>query len=285
MFSNKDTVLESVEFSTAAVGCDISAFGRANYDKAFYDIRKKDGIFIRNTYDAEGLRAELEENGKLVRFLSSIREKSAESGTLERMCSADSPEAAVGSGNNAAEPLYEQLMRDRGIPSTLTPEEKALNRALDLRMQYEGGIGTKGYSVDPTMFADDEATGVLINGEYIKNPTAHNINDYISEGSNYLGNKNMNGQYMYVIDADGNIIIGTRGGQRMPHATLIGGYNPQVQAAGILEIRGGKIYSINNASGHFKPSNECLSIVEEIFSKLPQKIFSKDFLGYLPYGQ
>lgn len=143
MFSNKDTVLESVEFSTAAVGCDISAFGRANYDKAFYDIRKKDGIFIRNTYDAEGLRAELEENGKLVRFLSSIREKSAESGTLERMCSADSPEAAVGSGNNAAEPLYEQLMRDRGIPSTLTPEEKALNRALDLRMQYEGGSGSR----------------------------------------------------------------------------------------------------------------------------------------------
>lgn len=61
MFSNKDTVLESVEFSTAAVGCDISAFGRANYDKAFYDIRKKDGNFICNTYDAEGLRAELEE--------------------------------------------------------------------------------------------------------------------------------------------------------------------------------------------------------------------------------
>lgn len=106
------------------------------------EIRKKDGNFIRNTYDAEGLRAELEENGKLVRFLSSIREKSTESSALERMCSADSPKAAVGSGNNAAEPLYEQLMRDRGIPSTLTSEEKALNRALDLRMQYEGGNGT-----------------------------------------------------------------------------------------------------------------------------------------------
>lgn len=30
-------------------------------------------------------------------------------------------------------------MRDRGIPSTLTPEEKTLCCALDLRMQYEGG--------------------------------------------------------------------------------------------------------------------------------------------------
>lgn len=92
----------------------------------------------------------------------------------------------------------------------------------------------------------------------------------------------MNGQYMYVVDMDDNIIIGTRGGQRMPHSTLIGGSNPQVQAAGMVEIRGGKIYSINNASGHFKPSSECLKIVEESFGSLPQNIFSTDFQGYLP---
>ncbi len=141
------------------------------------------------------------------------------------------------------------------------------------------------YSVDSTMFPDDEAAGVLRNGEYVKNPTAHNINDYISDTSNYLGSKNMNGQYMYVIDMNGNIIIGTRGGQRMPHPTLIGGSNPQVQAAGIIEIRGGKIYSINNASGHFKPSIESLKVAEDIFSNLPQKIFSKDFQGYLSYGE
>lgn len=119
------------------------------------------------------------------------------------------------------------------------------------------------------MFPDDEAAGVLRNGEYVKNSTAHNINDYISEGSNYLGSKNMNGQYMYVVDMDGNIIIGTRGGQRMPHPTLVGGSNPQVQVAGIVEIRGGKIYSINNASGHFKPNVESLGIAEDAFSNLP----------------
>lgn len=69
------------------------------------------------------------------------------------------------------------------------------------------------------MFPDDEAAGVLRNGEYVKNPTAHNINDYISEGSNYLGSKNMNGQYMYVVDMDGNIIIGIGGGKEchIPH--------------------------------------------------------------------
>lgn len=64
-------------------------------------------------------------------------------------------------------------------------------------------VGVSGkYSVDSIMFPDDEAAGVLRNGEYVMNPTAHNINDYIKEGSNYLGNKSMNGQYMYVVDLD-----------------------------------------------------------------------------------
>lgn len=148
----------------------------------------------------------------------------------------------------------------------------------------KSGTG-RGYTVDSTMFPDDEAAGVLRNGEYVKNPTAHNINDYITEGTNYLGNKNMNGQYMYVVDMDRNIVLGTRGGQRMPHPTLVGGKNPQVQAVGMVEIRGGKIYSINNASGHFKPSSECLKTAEEVFGNLPQNIYSKDFQGFLPYGE
>ena len=141
------------------------------------------------------------------------------------------------------------------------------------------------YLVDSAMSSDDKAAGVLRNGVYVKNPTAHNINDYIREGSNYLGSKNMNGKYMYVVDMDGNIIIGTRGGQRMPHPTLVGGSNPQVQAAGMIEIRGGKIYSINNASGHFKPSVDSLRVAEDIFSNLPKSTFSKDFQGYLPHGE
>ncbi len=165
-----------------------------------------------------------------------------------------------------------------GVGKAVEALKGSLNRG------SKGGTG-HGYLVDSTMFPDDEAAGVLGNREYVKNPTAHNINDYISEGSNYLGSKNMNGQYMYVVDMDGNIIIGTRGGQRMPHPTLVGGGNPQVQAAGIVEIRGGKIYSINNASGHFKPSVESLGIAEDAFSNLQQNIFSQDFQGYLPYGE
>lgn len=95
----------------------------------------------------------------------------------------------------------------------------------------------------------------------------------------------MSGQYMYVVDSSGNIVIGTRAGQRMPHPTLIGGANPQVQAAGIVEIRGGQIYRIDNASGHFKPSNESLFAAEKAFGQLPSNTFSKNFQGYIPYNQ
>jgi hypothetical protein len=172
----------------------------------------------------------------------------------------------------------------RGSGSIANSVKKTSNITKGSGKSIKSGTG-RGYKVDSTMFPDDEAAGVLRNGEYVKNPTAHNINEYITEGSNYLGNKNMNGQYMYVVDMDGNIVIGTRGGQRMPHPTLVGGKNPQVQAAGMVEIRGGKIYSINNASGHFKPSNDCLKIAEDAFGNLPQNIYSKDFKGFLPYGE
>lgn len=138
------------------------------------------------------------------------------------------------------------------------------------------------------MFAADEAAGVLANGKYIKNPTAQNLSDLVTE-SGRIGGKNMNGQHMYVITQDGQIIIGTRGktaaGEtlRMPHPTLIGGQNPQVLGAGMVDIRAGKIYSIDNASGHFKPGAGSLEAAREAFSKLPTKVFDKNFQGYLPY--
>lgn len=144
--------------------------------------------------------------------------------------------------------------------------------------------GAKTWKVDPAMKPADEATGVLKNGVYVKNPTAQNINSLVKEGSSYLGGKTMNGKYMYVVDAKGNITIGTRGGQHMPHPTLIGGSNPQVKAAGIVEIRGGRIYKIDNASGHFKPGVSSLEAARDGFSGLPSNVFSKEFQGYVPFG-
>ena len=95
---------------------------------------------------------------------------------------------------------------------------------------------------------------------------------------------------MYVIDENNNIIIGNRlPGEvvpkyGLPHPTLIGGKIPQVQGAGIINIQGRKIYKIDNASGHFRPSSESLRKAEEFFFKnVPRKYYSKDFQGFKTY--
>ncbi len=73
------------------------------------------------------------------------------------------------------------------------------------------------------------------------------------------------------------IFLGTRGNRRMPHPTLIGGKDPQVIAAGMIDIRGGKIYSINNSSGHHKLDKNCLEAAELAFQRIPNKLFQKIF--------
>ena len=91
---------------------------------------------------------------------------------------------------------------------------------------------------------------------------------------------------MYVIDKDGNLIIGKRdpsGEFRMPHPTLIGGKDPKVLAAGTIEFSKGKIISVDNASGHFKPKASTLNTVEKTLrNKLPSTSFSKKFKGFTP---
>lgn len=47
--------------------------------------------------------------------------------------------------------------------------------------------------------------------------------------------------------------------------------------AGLLEIRGGKIYSYNNLSGHYKPNIKSIKFADEAFDKLPKSLFSKKF--------
>lgn len=103
------------------------------------------------------------------------------------------------------------------------------------------------------MRAADEAAGVIVNGRYINNPTARNLAGIVTD-SGKVGGKQMSGQFMYVVDDAGDIIIGTRAGQRMPHPTLVGGANPQVRAAGIVDIRGGRIYSIDMHLGTSSPA-------------------------------
>lgn len=161
---------------------------------------------------------------------------------------------------------------------------RAPKTSIDRGVAGEKATTSKTWTVDPAMQAADKASGVLVNGQYIKNPSAKNIGDLLTD-SGRVGGKTTNGQFMYVIDQKGNLILGTRSGQKMPHPTLVGGENPQVLGAGIVEIRAGKIYSVDNASGHFKPGAGSLEAAKKIFGNIPEKYFSKDFQGYKPYAE
>lgn len=101
---------------------------------------------------------------------------------------------------------------------------------------------------------------------------------------NYIGNKNTNEKgLLYVIDKDGNIIVGKRNvngrgkdAKPTPHPTLIGGKDSKVKMAGLIEIRGGKIYDYNNLSGHYKPNIKSMDAANKAFSKLSKSLFHKN---------
>ena len=74
----------------------------------------------------------------------------------------------------------------------------------------------------------------------------------------------------YVITTDGRVIIGIRNGNGKtpsktptPHPTLVGGLNPKVKMAGIVDIRRGKIYSYDNQSGHYRPNSKSMKWADE----------------------
>ena len=134
------------------------------------------------------------------------------------------------------------------------------------------------YHVESSMHDRDVKNGVYHDGHYDKNPTAQNINDMIN--GNYIGSKTTNIDMPYVIDLNGNIILGRRNGNGRdglptPHPTLIGGKDPQVKMAGIVHIHGGKIASYDNQSGHFKPNAKSMEVADEAFGKLPSILFKK----------
>lgn len=131
------------------------------------------------------------------------------------------------------------------------------------------------YGVTPDMLQFDIDRGVY-DGKYDKNPTAKEIHEYIN--GEYLFSADKKKAYTYVIDLDGNIIIGERNGNTFkgkatPHPTLIGGLNPRVKMAGILHIEGGKIASYDHMSGHFKPNIKSMKVAKEAFDKLPDYLF------------
>jgi hypothetical protein len=110
---------------------------------------------------------------------------------------------------------------------------------------------------------------------YLKNSTATTLGDNVKGGK--VTGKFANGTAMYVVDKNGTVWMGHRQGLNMPHPTLIGGKNPQIQAAGMIEIRKGKIVRIDNHSGHFRPPRSALKASSKAFLKFPSELFGKAF--------
>lgn len=154
--------------------------------------------------------------------------------------------------------------------------------------------GTKGgshpyadtYSVVKEELNKDKQDPDIYNPDsgYFKNPTAITLQNSIENNSVHIDGKRQDGELTYVMDKSGNIIIGKRfnpndNRKRSPHPTLIGGKKPKVQCAGIIKFKKGRIFSVNNQSGHFRPNPKSLDKVKEALQKMADKHpewFSKD---------
>ena len=146
--------------------------------------------------------------------------------------------------------------------------------------------GTKGgsqpyaesYHVVPSEFQKDKTDADIYNPKtgYFKNPTAIKLEKSIENNRVYINGKKQMGTITYVLDKDGNIIIGVRQNpnnpsKRCPHPTLVGGKDPTVQCAGMITFSKGRISSVNVNSGHYRPNHESLKKVNEALQKLCNK--------------
>lgn len=134
------------------------------------------------------------------------------------------------------------------------------------------------YHVVKSELAKDKADPDIYNPStgYFKNPTAQEIADSVTNSSVYIAGNKPNGPVTYVLDNNDNLIIGKRinpnnPNKRAPHPTLIGGKDPQVQCAGMITFKNGKIMSYNNNSGHYRPNSKSLDKVEKVLDALYKK--------------
>lgn len=152
------------------------------------------------------------------------------------------------------------------------------------------------FTVVPALHADDKNRRFLdpadgkvkpvwtAEGGYMKNPSARALSSLLKNGR--VGGGFENGRFMYVVGTDGEVVLARRLGEPggaagratgMPHPTLLGGDKPVVLAAGEVEIRGGKIYNIDNQSGHFQPTRKAMRTSVKAFLRLPPTAFHPEF--------
>lgn len=108
---------------------------------------------------------------------------------------------------------------------------------------------------------------------YFKNPTTTNLSEAIIGDGVYMDNQRVHGTLLYVLTEDGKLLFGKRNNpndpnKRAPHPTLVGGINPKVICAGMITFSKGKIVSVNNNSGHYKPNIKSMKEVDNYMKKL-----------------
>ena len=135
------------------------------------------------------------------------------------------------------------------------------------------------YHVVDSMHKQDIETGAFKDGVYLKNPTAQNIQNMIK--GDYIIDKSFSSESLtYAITENNEIIVGKRNGNGRregsiptPHPSLIGGADPKVKMASMLQVANGKIVGYDDRSGHFKPNIKSMKVAKEAFGKLPKYLF------------
>ena len=133
----------------------------------------------------------------------------------------------------------------------------------------------KTYHVYPKALAIDKEHPEIYDSRsgYFHNPTAVRLEDAIRNDRVIVDGHRQDGKLTYVMDKSGNIIVGVRENPsnskgRAPHPTLIGGKDPQVQCAGMMQFRKGRIVSVDTDSGHFRPNIKSLPKVTNALQAL-----------------
>ena len=142
------------------------------------------------------------------------------------------------------------------------------------------------YHVVKSMLELDKKAGIYKPGRgYFKNPTRTDLEKAAKGDSIMFDGEKATGTFMYVLDMDGHIVFGERRNPynskgRSPHPTLIGGKDPVVQAAGLMNMQDGKILSFDDQSGHLRASSKSMDKVATALRKLYNKnhsLFSDEF--------
>ena len=134
------------------------------------------------------------------------------------------------------------------------------------------------YQVTTEMLEKDKQDPDIYNPNtgYFINPTMTILEKSIKDSCVCIEGKHAHGIMTYVMDNDGNFIFGIRKNpnnvnKRSPHPTLIGGKDPKVICAGMITFSKGKIVSVNNNSGHYKPNIKSMELVDNFLFKLSKE--------------